>query len=164
VFHGTDDSVPALTGVPKGTSVGFTPTLALCRPHTEFGQGFYVTTSEHQARQWANARWTRHPSGTVKAVVLRFVLNRDDLARHDALVFVRPTADFWDLVQDCRHGFPPHQRPSPVPPAYDIVYGPVTIWPQRLVIQDCDQISFHTPAACGLLSSPQIHDVGNPMV
>jgi hypothetical protein len=29
----------------------------------------------------------------------------------------------------------------------DVVYGLVTIWPSRLLIQDCDQISFHTNRA-----------------
>jgi hypothetical protein len=164
VFHGTDDLSLGLTGLSPGQSLpGFLPNLSLCRPHTEFGQGFYVTTSDHQARQWANARWVRSPAGGTNAVVLKFVLHRDALAKMEQLVFVRPTADFWDLVVDCRHGFPPHQRPAVSVP-YDIVYGPVTIWPSRLLIQDCDQISFHTGRASALLSNPTVYEVGNPML
>ncbi len=34
---------------------------------------------------------------------------------------------------------------------YDVVYGPVALWPQTLAIKDCDQISFHTPAAIAML-------------
>jgi hypothetical protein len=75
--------------------------------------------------------------------VLSFEIDRDLLAVLDTLAFVRPINDFWDLVQDCRGMFPPHQRRGQQA-SYDVVYGPVTLWPQRLVIQDCDQISFHT--------------------
>ena len=30
--------------------------------------------------------------------------------------------------------------------SYAVVYGPVSLWPQRLVIADCDQILFSDPA------------------
>ncbi len=136
--------------------------MALCRPNTDFGQGFYVTTSEHQAKQWANTRWVRNPLSGIKALVLRFELDRDWIASLDTLAFARPIQDFWDLVTDCRNGFRPHQRLPPHNPPFDIVYGPVTLWPQILVIQDCDQISFHTSrAAAGQgLRDPWIHAVG----
>ena len=146
VFHGTDNlsaAALAATGV----------SLALCRPNTDFGQGFYVTTSLHQARQWANTRVLRIPRALV-ATVVSFDLDRDWIASLDTLAFVRPIKDFWDLVTDCRYGFPPHQRSPPHPRPYDVVYGPVTIWPQRLVIADCDQISFHTRRAVVGLGAP----------
>ncbi|HEX5327388.1 MAG TPA: DUF3990 domain-containing protein [Acetobacteraceae bacterium] len=165
VFHGTDDTALGATGVPPGSQLsGFRINLARCRPNTDFGQGFYATTSEHQARQWANSRWVRSPASGTNAVVLRFALDRDWLASLDALAFARPIPDFWDLVADCRNGFRPHQRLPPHNPPFDIVYGPVTIWPQLLVIQDCDQISFHTSrAAQGIgLRDPWIHAVGSP--
>lgn len=44
-----------------------------------------------------------------------------------------------------------------------MVYGPVTLWPQRLVIQDCDQVSFHTDGATLGLPDPIIHDVATGM-
>jgi len=137
--------------------------LARCRPFTDFGQGFYCTTSLHQAQQWANARVLRTlaPTGpTPTAVVLAFQLNRYWLASLETLAFVRPIKDFWDLVQDCRNGFPPHQRSTPYNVCYDVVFGPVTLWPQRLVIQDCDQISFHTQRAVRGLKSPVVHSMG----
>lgn len=96
-----------------------------------------------QARQWANARWLRNATARVRALVLRLDLDRDWLTGCEALSFPRPIQDSWDLVTDCRGGFPPHQR-APNGAPFEVVYGPVTIWPQRLVIQDCDQISFHT--------------------
>jgi hypothetical protein len=52
---------------------------------------------------------------------------------------------FADNISPCRpftdfgQGFYVTPRQS----FYDGVYGPVTLWPSRLTIQDCDQISFH---------------------
>lgn len=163
VFHGTDDGIPHAQGRTKHSQLPFQVNLTLCRSNTDFGQGFYVTTSEHQAKQWANARWVRNPSN-VKAIVLRFELDRDWLASLHVLAFARPIQDFWDLVADCRNGFRPHQRATPKP-AFDVVYGPVTLWPQILVIQDCDQISFHTTTAvqANSLKNPWIHDIGAPI-
>lgn len=163
VYHGSDDlSVSGAKSVSVGQPVsGFKISLAHCRPATDFGQGFYVTTSEHQARQWANNRVLRtlKPYGpTANAIVLRFDIDWDALAGLETLAFVRPTLDFWNLVQDCRNGFPPHPRSGSGNRAFDVVYGPVTLWPQRLVLQDCDQISFHTATGIALLTSVSLHD------
>jgi Protein of unknown function (DUF3990) len=140
--------------------------LALCRPWTDFGQGFYVTTNQHQARQWANTRVDKlaamvsPPSPAPVAAVLQFRLERDTLADLESLAFVLGTHDFWALVSDCRGRFPPHQRPRK-PPEYDVVYGPVTLWPQILLIQDCDQISFHTTDAVASLLDPVLLEKAN---
>ena len=153
VFHGTDSLSVPMTGSDVGDAASFAVDLALCRPFTDFGQGFYTTTRLHQAEQWANARVLKAPSRPgLFAIVLAFDLDRDWLAGLDALAFVRPSTDFWDLVEDCRNGFPPHQRLRP--PSYDVVNGPVTLWPQKLIIADCDQISFHTPRSVDGLGSP----------
>jgi hypothetical protein len=156
VYHGTDSNSVGL--VARGAGLPpFAVNLALCRPFSDFGQGFYTTTRLHQARQWANMRVLRAPrQGNPFAVVIRFDLDRDWLASLESLAFVRPIRDFWRLVTDCRHGFPPHQRVAPHPTAYDAVYGPVTLWPQQLVIADCDQISFHTRRAVAGLGNAQI--------
>ncbi|WP_408210819.1 DUF3990 domain-containing protein [Paraburkholderia sediminicola] len=153
VYHGTDNL--QITGITRPLipsqlpkSVPFKPNLAACRPFTDFGKGFYTTTSLHQAKQWANARVRRilaPHTGPQFAVVLGFEVDRDQLAALNALVFVRDTQDYWDFVQDCRLGFPPHQR-SGVKQYYDVVYGPVALWPSQLLIQNCDQISFHMQA------------------
>jgi hypothetical protein len=165
VYHGTDDALPGARGVAVGSPLtGFQVNLNPCRPYTDFGQGFYVKTSEHQARQWANQRWLRSPSRGMNALVLRFELDREWLASLEHVVFLRATSDFWDLVADCRHGFAPHQRLPPNNSPFDAVYGPVTLWPQKLVVQDCDQISFHSSKAVAAhgLRRPWIHDIGSP--
>ncbi|HKO10180.1 MAG TPA: DUF3990 domain-containing protein [Alphaproteobacteria bacterium] len=135
--------------------------LTRCRPRTDFGRGFYTTTSEYQAKQWANQRARRNPQNAAKsvAIVIRFDVDRDGLAALQDLVFVMDGPDFYALASYCRTGsMPLHGRARP----YDVVYGPVSLWQQRLVIKDCDQISFHTPEALDVLSSPQLHAQGNP--
>jgi hypothetical protein len=86
--------------------------------------------------------------------VIAFDLDRNWLGSLDALAFVRATPDFWKLVADCRAGRPPHGRKTPHPLPYDVVYGPVSLWPQRLLIAGCDQISFHTSKAIAGLGVP----------
>jgi len=148
VYHGTDD-------ISAGALMASAVRLASCNPRTDFGQGFYTTTRLHQAKQWANQKLLRS-SGSQYAVVVAFTLDRDWLSALDTLASVRPIWDFWDLITDCRLGFPPHQRPAPHPLPYDVVYGPVTLWQQRLVIADCDQISFHTSRALPGMGRPKM--------
>src|SRR5688572_1936290 len=111
VFHGTDTTALSAYGpLARGAALtGFRVNLALCRPATDFGQGFYTTTSLVQAREWANTRTRRtrprraaagsfRPAG----VVIRFELDRDWLATLDSLAFIRPIADYWNFVSYCR--------------------------------------------------------------
>jgi len=168
-YHGTDDGWiyrPPGTTVrhSRGATAPFIPNIALCSAFTDFGQGFYVTTRLHQAKQWANMKVRRSGFGTyLTAIVLRFEFDRDWLAQLDALAFVRANREYWDLVTDCRHGFPPHQRHPPSPLPYDVVYGPLSLWPQTLIIGDCDQISFHSRRSLSGFSLPVIVDFGtNP--
>ena len=163
-FHGTDDQSAAAI-VKRGVQV------ALGKDLTDFGKGFYTTTSRHQARSWANTRckllsWTGR---TAIATVVEFRIGRVDVAQLESLVFVleNSSSDFWDLITACRTTSTPAQthRPPPAAAYYDIVYGPVTLWPQMLVIKDCDQISFHTPRSETLLNlaSRSILESGAPL-
>jgi hypothetical protein len=164
VYHGTDTRTLAGHGsLTPGSTLNFIANLSYCRPATDFGQGFYTTTSLHQAREWANARVRRLPTPPQpqpQGIVLQFDLERDWLAKQQSLVFVRAIPDYWDFVTHCRVGLAVHGRGSPNA-KYDVVYGLVTIWPSRLLIQDCDQISFHTTAAVGNLKQPTVADVAN---
>jgi hypothetical protein len=159
VFHGTDSNSVGASAVGSGSTIPFRVSLALCRPYTDFGQGFYVTTNLHQAEQWANKRAIQVnaalPSSATPtvAVVLQFKLDRDWLASLESLCFVLESPDFWALVNDCRGRFPPHQRTGKQS-EYDAVYGQVTLWPQKLLMKDCGQISFHTLGAVNRLPDP----------
>jgi len=104
VYHGTDTLTLGAHGPFEigGSLAGFVANLANCRPATDFGTGFYTTTSLHQAREWANARIRRlRRSKRLRAspvqprgLVLRFDLDRNWLASQETLVFVREVSDF----------------------------------------------------------------------
>ena len=167
LYHGTDSQALAGAALTKGAALAtFAADLMRCRPNTDFGRGFYMTTSERQARNWANLRVHRFASGRAhsamapRAVVLSFNLDRDWLASLDTLCFVLPNRDFFDLVWDCRMGQPPHQRGSSKV-SYDVVYGPVTLWPQGMVVGDADQVSFHTDGVVSSLPKPIVFDVAS---
>src|SRR5438046_2187451 len=129
----------------------------LGRAHTDFGQGFYTTTIERQARSWA---WqlSRRRSGTRPAVI-RFDVDRENLAQLECLWFVRGSVeadDFWSLVHHCRTGGIAHNRIASQG-WYDVVSGPVAAsWRRRITILDADQVSFHTVRAVQAL------DASNP--
>lgn len=132
--------------------------LTVCQPRTDFGRGFYTTTSLPQAWNWAWQLSVRSP-GSQPAVV-RFDVSRDKLAKLDALWFVRGdfhADDYWGLVWYCRLGGRGHHRP-PRAGWYDVIVGPVArSWHARRSFTDYDQASFHTPKGARLLSasSPQ---------
>ena len=171
LFHGCAAS--ALQPVnPGGIGTADAPhniQLPLCRPLTDFGRGFYTTTYEHQAKQWANAQVRRVASSSPVAplaTVIRFQVDRDELAKLKDLVFVLYNADYYDLVDYCRADSAPHARMASGNlrrlVEYDVVYGPVSALQQSLVIKGCDQVSLHTLDALNILPSPDIHLQGNP--
>ena len=162
LYHGCDhisaDSImtPVL---PNQHGIHLTQSRAL----TDFGRGFYTTTSLHQAKNWANSRCRRqiHTASSWLATVLSFRVDRNRLAALQTLCFVTESSntDYWDLVHHCRAGgfhlLMGHNN-------YDVVFGPVSLWPQRLVIKDCDQISFHTPHGLLILPTPSVVAQGTP--
>ncbi len=145
VFHGTDNlSANAIR------LNGINPTRF--RAATDFGVGFYVTTAQHQAEQWANQRCRRMGGTRLNAEVLAYELPRNDLGLLDHLCFVLDGPDYYDLIAYCRAGRANHGPRRPMP--YKVVYGPVSLWPQRLVIANCDQILFSDPANVVGLAHP----------
>ncbi|MEZ5905425.1 MAG: DUF3990 domain-containing protein [Geminicoccaceae bacterium] len=55
--------------------------LQKCKANTDFGQGFYLTSSEHQARNWANYRHdpNKPPVSSNIAAVLCFDSDTEEL-------------------------------------------------------------------------------------
>jgi hypothetical protein len=163
VFHGTDSGSLAAYGplAPNRPLVGFAVSVGRGGHNTDFGQGFYLTTYDHQATQWANGKVRRHLRATgtrLQAVVLSFSIDRDLLAAADTLAFVAATPDYWDLVHDCRLGFRSHRRPG-TKRTYDVVYGPVSLWRQELIIYDSDQMSIHDQSLADTLPTPLVHQL-----
>jgi hypothetical protein len=151
--------------------------LANCRVDSDFGRGFYTTSLERQARNWAWDRyykWLGNPANAGKTgnqpVVLRFRVRRysrkprktrldDGLDKLLALHFVRGdygSEDFWSFVQHCRQSTlaTVHDHRRPPGGWYDLVTGPVAaFWWQRVAMTDADQVSFHTKKAVQLLNA-----------
>jgi hypothetical protein len=157
VYHGYHDVSAA--SIVSGINT------AHCRLRTDFGIGFYTTTSFRQAAFWANgqyrrARRKRRPAAY--AVVLQFDLTRIPLGNLSSLVFVveNSNPDYWDFVTHNRTGPRSHYTLQSTDGNYDVVYGPVSLWPQLLVIKDCDQISFHNPAAISAMPAPTTRAAG----
>jgi hypothetical protein len=151
VYHGIlDDHASAISAAGADPAKG----SAL----TDFGRGFYVTTSMRQARQWADQKHLKRLQARRdwkgRAAVVEFLVDRDWFAGLRTLIFTFEggTGGYWDFVAHCRRraaadGAPPdHGARSAGKKHYDAVLGPVSLWPQRLVIKDCDQISFHGAA------------------
>jgi hypothetical protein len=162
VYHGCD-------GNSANSIAGGSVDLAHCKTFTDFGKGFYTTTNLRQAKNWANARCRMlaaaakraakragappPPPPTFVASIVRFEIDRAQLSKLEDLCFVWENAypsDYWELISWCRT--PPQRWHYGSNKYYDTVYGPVSLWPQTLVIKDCDQISFHTDAAITLLN------------
>ena len=154
LYHGTDDG-SANTIMASGVSLG------ACRSLTDFGKGFYLSADLHQAKNWANSRYRRLRPRAVSAAVVQFQVDRNDLALLANLSFHSESAnvDYWDFVRYCRGGATPHGYTvsgNPISRDYDVVSGPVSLWPQYLVIKDCDQWSFHTATAVSILSGVSV--------
>jgi hypothetical protein len=157
VYHGCHDV--------SATSIRAGVNTAHCRLRTDFGIGFYTTTSYRQAAFWANGQYRRaRRKGTPAAfaVVLQFVLPRIPLGSLSSLVFIieNSNPDYWDFVTHNRTGPRPHYTVGSLAGNYDVVYGPVSLWPQLLVIKDCDQISFHNAGAISALPVPTTRAAG----
>lgn len=176
VYHGCADddakAIVASSGLPAAHSIN----LAKCKLGTDFARGFYTTTNLHQAKNWANVRVRRqrkrHP--TKVATVVELLVDRERLAvalpsrplppYAGILCFVTEGAsaasDYWNFVSYCRNGALDHAHS--VNNMYDAVFGPVSLWPQTLVVKDCDQISFHSDDALRAIRRTNILLTGNP--
>jgi len=149
LFHGTNSV--AFSGI---TAKGCFD-LSLCRDDTDFGSGLYTTTNKTQAEEWArrssaglNRRHRTHPESTPHLIA--FNVEREAIAQLTGLFFVRANPDYWNLVEHCRMRGD-HTRSGPAR-WYDLIAGPVSTLPFReTIIEDFDQISFHTPDACIIL-------------
>lgn len=151
VFHGTTDWLASAI-----LANGIDPSAG--RATADFGQGFYVTSDPHQAQQWANRKARYRPKSSVRAAVLCFLLDRDKVgALGDHLVFVLADSDFHDFVAFNRFGSASHGRSTGLP--YDVVYGPVSAFPQKLTFASCDQICF---VAAGPRVNLSIEALGAP--
>lgn len=82
----------------------------------DYGQGFYTTTSEKQAKDWVERRMmeTHTSSGYINV----YEIDEKELAKYKCLLFAEPTEEWATFVMANRTN-------KEFTHDYDIVYGPV---------------------------------------
>lgn len=147
------------------------PNVQKGRKTTDFGKGFYTTTSFEQAKKWAILKKDREHSE--KAVVSVYEVP-DNILDRGLLVFrfTGATKEWLEFVVNNRRG-----RNTEV---YDLIMGPVAndqlyvtirLYEQDVITADAaiemlkthklfDQLSFHTKRAVSLLKFIEDQTVG----
>lgn len=92
------------------------PTLRLSRKNTDFGRGFYTTTSAEQAEHWTSIKMDRAKTG--RRVVSVFEIDDTMLSNPDIKIreFNGPDEAWLNFVVDSHKG---------VEHEFDLVFGPV---------------------------------------
>ena len=141
------------------------PIVSRGRGKTDFGKGFYTTTSREQAEKWAQIKRDRM-GDEAHAIVSVFEL--DDAVLNNPAYHTRhfdgATAEWLDFVVGNRRGEVHHNfELSMGPVANDKLYATITLYENGILDANAaieqlnthqlfDQLSFHTTKACKLLT------------
>ena len=141
------------------------PIVSRGRGKTDFGKGFYTTTSREQAEKWAQIKRDRMGNGA-HAIVSVFEL--DDAVLNNPAYHTRhfdgATAEWLDFVVGNRRGEVRHNFDLIMGPvANDRLYATITLYENGILDANAaieqlnthqlfDQLSFHTTKACKLLT------------
>jgi hypothetical protein len=139
------------------------PDLKKCRAATDFGKGFYTTTSFEQAKKWSVIK--RNRTGAAQAIVSEYEVDDDILQnkKFKVRLFASPTEDWLNFVMNNRRGR--------LVSDYDLVMGPVAndslyatllLYEQGILQASAaiaqlkahtlfDQLSFHSDSAIAML-------------
>lgn len=141
------------------------PIVSRGRGKTDFGKGFYTTTSREQAEKWAQIKRDRM-GDEAHAIVSVFEL--DDAVLNNPAYYTRhfdgATAEWLDFVVGNRRGEVHHNFDLIMGPvANDKLYATITLYENGILDANAaieqlnthqlfDQLSFHTTKACKLLT------------
>ena len=141
------------------------PIVSRGRGKTDFGKGFYTTTSREQAEKWAQIKRDRM-GDEARAIVSVFEL--DDAVLNNPAYHTRhfdgATAEWLDFVVGNRRGEVHHNFDLIMGPvANDRLYATITLYENGILDANAaieqlnthqlfDQLSFHTTKACKLLT------------
>lgn len=141
------------------------PIVSRGRGKTDFGKGFYTTTSREQAEKWAQIK--RDRTGD-KAHAIVSVFELDDAVLNNPAYHTRyfdgATAEWLDFVVGNRRGEVHHNFDLIMGPvANDKLYATITLYENGILDANAaieqlnthqlfDQLSFHTTKACKLLT------------
>jgi hypothetical protein len=147
------------------------PNLKYCRNNTDFGKGFYTTTSKEQAEEWCKILQKRIENSKKIVSVFEF----DERLLKDSSFVVRDfkgvSEEWLDFIFANRNGY--------ITKFYDIVLGPVAndslyatlqVFEQGIITKEqaierlkthtlVDQISFHSPKALETLEFVESYEV-----
>lgn len=96
------------------------PKVDVGRKNIDFGQGFYLTSYWHQAKQWSYNKTKRnHYQG--HPIVSKYDFSKKNLKKLKCKSFSFPSKEWLDLVSSCRilHKVPINYQ------QYDIIRGPL---------------------------------------
>lgn len=141
------------------------PIVSRGRGKTDFGKGFYTTTSREQAEKWAQIKRDRM-GDEAHAIVSVFEL--DDAVLNNPAYHTRhfdgATSEWLDFVVGNRRGEVHHNFDLIMGPvANDKLYATITLYENGILDANAaieqlnthqlfDQLSFHTTKACKLLT------------
>ena len=136
-----------------GTNVNIAqPRVLVPNRTSDFGPGFYTTSSLDQARRWARSQVFRKRSG----VPLIHVYEFDEAQAAELAIrrFCEPSKEWLDFIADHRLG-------AYRGPAYDLIIGPVANDRTIPVIQQylqADDKDLFAPAALVLIKASTLAD------
>ena len=139
------------------------PDLSKCRNKTDFGNGFYTTTSVEQARKWAVLRKNRFH--TENAYIIEYEIDDNILSSREYKIrfFDGATKEWLEFVYNNRKGRETEQFDMVMGPvANDSLYATLLLYEQGVLsvaatIEQLkthalfDQLSFHTSKAINTL-------------
>ena len=142
------------------------PIISRGRAKTDFCKCFYTTTSREQAEKWARIKQSRDGQKETRAIVSVFEFDEVMLhdTRYNTMHFGGATAEWLDFVVGNRRGKTAHYYDLIMGPvANDTLYATISLYEngslntaaaieQLKTHQLFNQLSFHTPKACALLT------------
>lgn len=148
------------------------PTANRGRAKTDFGKGFYTTTSREQAEKWANIKRER-AGGNARAIVSVFELKDEVLynTSYNTRHFDGANAEWLDFVVGNRRGEVNHDYDLIMGPvANDKLYATIALYENGVLDANAaieqlrthqlfDQLSFHTAKVCQLLTFVEAFEV-----
>ncbi len=141
------------------------PIISRGRKKTDFGKGFYTTTNREQAEKWARIKMSRE-GGEARAIVSVYEID-DNIIYNPAYKtrhFNGATIEWLSFVVDNRQGKERHDFDLIMGPvANDTLYATINLYESGTLDAEVairqlkthilfDQLSFHTPQACELLT------------
>lgn len=149
------------------------PTVQRSRTKTDFGKGFYTTTSPEQAEKWARIKKNRE--GTEKdtrAVVSVFEIDDNilDNPQYKTMHFDGATAEWLDFVVANRRGASHDFDMIMGPVANDKLYATISLYENGTLNANAaieqlkthtlfNQLSFHNQSVCQLLTFVESYEI-----